>query len=77
MCLFGGEIRWMKNFRKKMGRKTFLTVFDWVGRKDNKWWGQGVFSPGPPKSFLSKMERKLKVEIWHHFWTKVPMCNCT
>ena len=54
VCLFEGEIRWMKNFREKMGRKTFLTVFGWVGRKENKWWGPGVFSPGPPKIFLSK-----------------------
>ena len=24
VCLFGGEIGWMKNFGEKMGRKTFL-----------------------------------------------------
>ena len=23
VCLFGGEIEWMENFREKMGRKTF------------------------------------------------------
>ena len=27
MCLFGGEIKWMENFRKKMGRKAFWSVF--------------------------------------------------
>ena len=27
MCLFGGEIEWMENFREKMGRKTFWSVF--------------------------------------------------
>ena len=57
--LFGGEIGWMKNFGEKMGRKTFLSVFGWVGRKENKWWGLGIFSPDPPKSFLHKMEKKL------------------
>ena len=36
MCLFRGEIRWMENFEKKMGRKTFLSVFSWVERKENK-----------------------------------------
>ena len=37
MCLFGDEIELTKNFREKMGRKMFLSVFDWVGRKRNKW----------------------------------------
>ena len=37
----------------------------------------GIFSLIPPKNFLSKMERKLKIKIGHHFWTKMPMCNCT
>ena len=77
MCLFGGEIGWMENFGEKMGRKFFLSVFGWVGRKENKWWGSCIFSPGPPKSFLSKIERKLKGEIGHNFWTKMPMYNCT
>ena len=36
MCLFGGEIGWMENFEEKMGRKTFWSVFSWVGRKENK-----------------------------------------
>ena len=26
VCLFEGEIRWMKNFGEKMGRKIFLSV---------------------------------------------------
>ena len=60
MCLFGGEIGWMENFREKMGRKTFLECV-WLG-KENKWWGPSVFSSGPPKSFLRKMEKKLKGE---------------
>ena len=29
ICLFRGEIGWMKNFGEKMGRKTFLSVFGW------------------------------------------------
>ena len=39
--------------------------------------GSKCFSLGPPKSFLLKMEKKLKGKIWHHFWTEVPMYNCT
>ena len=50
----------MENFGEKMGRKTFWNVFGWVERKENKWWGSGVFSPDQPKSFLPKLERKLK-----------------
>ena len=64
MCLFGGEIRWMENFGEKMGRKSFL-VGVWLEN-----------TRAPPKCFLSKMERKLKREIGHHFWTKMPMYNC-
>ena len=52
----------MENFGEKMGRETFLSVFGWVRRKENKWWGSSVFSLGPPKSFLSKIERKLMGE---------------
>ena len=62
MCLFGGETEWMKNFREKMRRKTFLNVFGQAGRKENNWWGLGIFSLNTQKSFLSKMERKLKRE---------------
>ena len=36
LCLFGGEIRWMENFREKMERKTFLNMLAWVGMKENK-----------------------------------------
>ena len=43
-----------------MGRKTFWSVFGWVQRKENKWWGSSVFFPDPPKSFLPKLEKKLK-----------------
>ena len=60
-----------------MGRKTFLSVNSWVGMKESKWWGLGVSSPSLPKSFLLKMEIKLKEEIGYHFWTKMPICNCT
>ena len=63
MCLFGGEIRRMKNFREKIGRKTFLECVCWVGRKENKLWGPGVFSPVSPKSFFSNMERKLRKKL--------------
>ena len=63
----------MENFGKKIGIKTFLSVFGWVGRKENKLWGPNVFFPNLQKKFLSKMERKLKREIGHYFWTKIPM----
>ena len=67
----------MKNFGEKMRRKTFWSVLDWVERKENKWWDSGVFSLGLPKSFLPKMERKLKRKIGYHFLTKMPICSCT
>ena len=61
VCLFGGEMGcgW-KTLERKWEGKLFWSVFGWVGRKENKWWASGVFSLGPPKSFLSKMWRKLK-----------------
>ena len=34
----------MKNFGKKIGMKTFWSVFGWVRRKENKWWDLSVFS---------------------------------
>ena len=37
----------------------FLSVFSWVRRKENIWWGPGVFSSSPLKCFLSKMKTKL------------------
>ena len=62
MCLFGGEIGWMENFGEKMGRKTFLECV-WLSVKEgNKWWGLDIFSLDQPKSFLFKMEKKLKRE---------------
>ena len=76
VCLEVKQGRW-KTLKKKWEEKLFWSVFGWMGRKENKWWDRGVFSPDPPKSFLSKMERKLKGEIRHHFWTKMPMYNCT
>ena len=35
VCLFGGEIKWMKNFEEKMRRKTFLE-WVWLGGKKGK-----------------------------------------
>ena len=57
MILFGGEIGWMKNFREKIGMKTFLTVLGWVGSKENKLWGPCIFSLDPPKSSLQNGEK--------------------
>ena len=53
--------------KRKLEGKLFWSVFGWVGRKKNKWWDLGVFFPSPLKSFLSKIERKLKGKIGHHF----------
>ena len=44
---------------RKWERKLFWSVFGWVGRKENKWWGLDVFFPGLSKCFIPKMERKL------------------
>ena len=38
-------------------------MFGWVKMKENKLWGLGVFTLDPLKSFLLKMERKLKEEM--------------
>ena len=66
----------MENFREKMGMKTFWSVFGWVERiKLNG--GTHVFSPLTHQKVLSKIERKLKRKIRHHFWTKMPMCSST
>jgi len=62
VCLFEGKIEWMENFGEKIERKSFLSVFDWMEKKENKWWGLGVFFSNPSKSFLLKIERKLKGE---------------
>ena len=39
--------------------------------------GLDVFSPDPPKSVLSKIDRKLKGEIGHLIWTKMPRTIAT
>ena len=57
--MFGGETRWIENLGEKMRRKIFFSVFSWVRRKENIWWNPDVFSSGPPKCFLPKMETKL------------------
>ena len=62
VCLFEGEIGWMKNFGEKIRIKTFL-AYAWLGGEERKkWWGPSIFSSGLPKSFLSKMKRKLREE---------------
>ena len=48
-----------EKFWRENRKNNFFGVFlvGWKGRKINS--GAQVFSLGPPKSFLSKMERKL------------------
>ena len=42
------------------------------GRGREKWWGPAVFSLGPPKFNLSKMERKCKRKGGRVCCTKLP-----
>ena len=60
-----------KNERKRV-EKTFLRVFGWEGERGKWWWGPGVFSPGSPKSFHSKMERKLSGRSLIGKWQRCP-----
>ena len=54
VCLFRGEIRWMKNFGKKMKRENFLKSV-WLGGGEKKnVMGSKYFHSEP-----SKMWRKL------------------
>ena len=39
--------------------------------------GSRCFLFEPTKKFFLKMKRKLKERITHHFWTKMPIGNCT
>ena len=48
-----------KTLERKWERKLFWSVFGWVGKKENKWWGPTVFFLGLPKCFIPKMEKKL------------------
>ena len=52
----------MENFEEKWEKNLFWSVFGWVERKENKWWGLDIFFLDQPKNFLSKMEKKLKGE---------------
>ena len=64
VCLFRDEIKWMENFgekmRRKMGRKTFLSMFGWMEMKENRWWGSSIFSPCPPK-WKENWREKLRI----------------
>ena len=53
-------------------KKTFFSVFDWIGRKENKWWDPCIFSLDLPKTFLSKMKRKLNGDEFFLNWHKYP-----
>ena len=68
--LFGGEIGWIENFKEKIGKKIFWSVFDWVRRKETKWWSVGVFSPCPQFYFENGEKTKKKM-----FGQKTPLCQ--
>ena len=57
MCLFGGEIGWIENFREKMENKTFLECVWLGGKEENKWLGLSVFSLSLLKSSLKNWEK--------------------
>ena len=66
-----------KTLKRKWERKLFWSVFGWVGRKENKWWGPGVFSLSLPKCFLPKIKRKLSRNAFFFLdWQKC-LCMCT
>ena len=59
VCLFRGKIEWMKNFEEKMRIFFFfLSVFGWVGRKENKLWGFLCFLSRPTKKFSPQNREK-------------------
>ena len=62
---------------RENGNENFfgMCLVGWRRRKINN--GTQVFSSLAHQKILSKMEWKLKREIWHHFWTKMPTYNCT
>ena len=74
VCLVGGKIGRME---KKKKRRENCWERCLVGRERGRefWWGPGVFSSGPPKHYLPKLERKL----CKTFWTKMAIqvhCVC-
>ena len=56
MCLFGGKIRWMENFKEKMRRENFLEGVWLRGR-------EGEMMVGPTKKFSLKWRENLVREI--------------
>ena len=45
---------------RKCEGKLFSSVFNWVRRKENNWWGPCVFSPEPTNMFTPQNgQRKL------------------
>ena len=65
-------------FQRENAKENFFGVclVRWGGRKIN---GEVrmFFPQAYQKSFLPKMERKLKEENEATQWTKMPMCTCT
>ena len=57
VCLEVKQDEW-KTLERKWEGKLFKSMFGWVRRNENKWWGLVVFSPVLPKRFLPKMRRK-------------------
>ena len=64
-----------KTLERKWEEKLFgVCLIGWRERKIND--GIRCFLSDLLKSFLPKMERKLKKKFRHHFWTKMPICSC-
>ena len=74
VCLEVKQCGW-KTLERKWERKLFWSVFGWVRRKENKWWGPNVFFLGLPKYFIPKIERKLSGDAFFLDWQKCP-CAC-
>ena len=61
--------------KRKWGEKTLWKVFGWKGERGKWWCGLGVFSLVSPKSFRSKMGRKLSGGSLIGKWQKCPCAS--
>ena len=84
-CKIKGVFVWRWNIVdgklwKENGKKFFFfwSMFGWVRRMKNKWWGPSVFFLDLLKCFFPKMKRKLSGSKCIFSWlTKMSICMCT